>query len=90
MSYVTARCTSRLVNAEHDQPLRIASLERKTRSLEEEKTSLEDELAFVCASAEMELQAAHLEVETAKAEAAELRRSLEAKAEELKDAECRE
>ena len=87
-SFVAARCASRLLDAERDQPLRIASLEQKARGLEEEKTSLEAELAT--AGAEMELQAACLEVETAKAEAAELRQSLEAKAEELKDAECRE
>jgi len=42
MSYVTARCNSRLVNAERDQPLRIASLERKTRSLEEENVNVMD------------------------------------------------
>ena len=42
------------------------------------------------ANAEAEPQAAHLEVENAKAMAAELRRSLETKATELKDAECRE
>ena len=84
-SYVAARCASRLLNVERDQPLRIASLEQKVRSLEEEKTSLEAKLASARSSAETELQAARLEVETAKAEAAVLRRSLEAKAEELKD-----
>ena len=89
-SYVAARCASHLLDAEGDQPLRIASLERKARGLEEEKSSLEAELATARASAKTELQAACLKVETTKAEAAELRRSLEAKAEELKDAECRE
>ena len=39
---------------------------------------------------EAELQAARLEVENAKAEAVELRRSLEMKATELKDVECHE
>ena len=85
---VAARCASRLLDAEHDQPLRIASLEQKTRGLEEEKTSLEAELATARVKAETELQASRLEVETAKAEAAKLRHSLEAKANELKDAEC--
>ena len=84
-SYIAARCASRLLDAEHDQPLRIASLEQKARSLEEEKTSLEAELTSARARAETERRAARLEAETAKAEAAELRRSLEAKAEELKD-----
>ena len=89
-SYVAARCASHLLDAEHDQPLCIASLEQKARSLEEEKTSLEAELSATCASAEIELQAARLEAETAKAEAAELHWSLESKAKELKDAECSE
>ena len=85
---VAARCASRLLDAEHDQPLRIASLEQKTRGLEEEKTSLEAKLASARSSAETELQAARLEVETAKAEAAELHRSLDVKVNELKDGEC--
>ena len=89
-SYVAARCASRLLDAERDQPLRIASLEQKARGLKEEKASLEAELATAHSNAEAELQAARLEVENAKAEAAELRRSLETKATELKDAECRE
>ena len=89
-SYVAARCTSHLLDVERDQPLRIASLEQKARGLEEEKASLEAKLATARANAEAELQAAHLEVENAKAEAAELCRSLEMKATELKDAECRE
>ena len=89
-SYVVARCASRLLDAERDQPLRIASLEQKARGLEEEKASLEAELATARANAEAELQAARLEVKNAKAEAAELRRSLETKATELKDAECQE
>ena len=89
-SFVAARCASRVLDAERDQPLRIASLEQKARGLEEEKASLEAELTAARASAETELQAARLEAEKAKAEAAELRRSLETKATELKDAECRE
>ena len=89
-SYVAARCACRLLDAEHDQPLRIASLEQKARSLEEEKTSLEAELTFARARAETELRAARLEAETAKAEAVELRWSLESKAKELKGAECSE
>ena len=44
-SYVVARCASRLLDADRDQPLRIASLEQKARGLEEEKASLEAELA---------------------------------------------
>jgi len=89
-SYVAARCASRLLDAERDQPICIASLEQKARGLEEEKASLEAELAAARASAEKELQAARLEAENAKAEAAELRRSLETKVKELKDAECNE
>ena len=74
-SYVAARCASHLLDAEHDQPLRIANLEQKARGLEEEeKASLEAELATARANAESELQAARLEVENAKAEVAELRR----------------
>ena len=78
-----------MLDAERDQPLRIASLEQKAHGLEEEKASLEAILATARANAEAELQAAHLEVENAKAEAAELRRSLETKA-IVKDAECPE
>ena len=63
-----------MLDAERDQPLRIASLEQKARGLEEEKASLEAELAIARANAEAELQAARLKVENAKAEAAELRR----------------
>ena len=44
-SYVAARCASRVLDAEHDQPLCIASLEQKTRGLEEEKALLEAKLA---------------------------------------------
>ena len=54
-SYVAARCASRLLDAERDQPLRIASLEQKARGLEEEKASLEAELATAHANAEAEL-----------------------------------
>ena len=89
-SYVAARCASRLLSAERDQPLRIASLEQKVRCLEEEKAVVEVELSTSHASAEMELQSTHREAEAAKAEAADLHRSLEVKALELKDAECRE
>jgi len=85
-SYVAARCAGRLLDAECDQPLCIASLEQKVHSLEEEKVLFEASSA----SAETELQAARREAEAAKAEAAELRRSLETKALELKDAKCRE
>ena len=89
-SYVAASCASHLLDAEHAQPLRIASLEQKARGLVEEKPSLEAELATTRANTERELQATRLEVENARAEVAELRRSLETKATELKDAECRE
>jgi len=89
-SYVAARCASHLLDVERDQPLSIASLEQKARGLEEEKASLEAELAAARASPEKELQATCLEAENAKAEAAELRRSLETKVKELKDAECNE
>ena len=44
-SYVAARCAGRLLDAERDQPLRIASLEQKACSLEEEKATLEAELS---------------------------------------------
>ena len=43
-----------MLDAERDQPLRIASLEQKARGLEEEKASLEVELATARASAETE------------------------------------
>ena len=89
-SFVAARCASRVLDVELDQPLRIASLEQKARGLEEEKASPEAELATAHSDAEAELQVARLEVENAKAEAAELRRSLEMKVKELKDAECNE
>jgi len=89
-SYVAARCASRLLNAEREQPLRIASLEQKVSGLEEEKAALEAELSTSRASAETELQAARRETEAAKVEMAELRWSLEANERELKDAECRE
>ena len=68
-----------MLDAERDQPLRIASLEQKASGLEEEKVSLEAELAATRASAETELQAARLEVENTKAVAAKLRRSLDLK-----------
>jgi len=79
-----------VLDAECDQPLRIASLEQKARGLEEEKASLEAELTAARASAETELLAACPEAEEAKAEAAELRWSLETKMKELKDEECSE
>jgi len=67
-SYVAARCASRLLDAERDQPLRIASPEQKAHGLEEEKALLEAELATAHTNAEAELQAARLEVKNAKAE----------------------
>ena len=54
-SYVAAKCAGRLLDAERDQPLRIASLEQKARSLEEEKASLEAKLATARSDAEAEL-----------------------------------
>ena len=89
-SYFAARCASRLLNAEREQPLRIASLEQKVSGLGEEKAALEAELSTSRASAETELQAARRETEAAKVEMAELRWLLEAKERELKDTECRE
>ena len=65
-SYVAAKCAGRLLDAERDQPLRIASLEQKAHGLEEEKASPEAELATARSDAEAELQVARLEVENAK------------------------
>ena len=89
-AYVAARCASRQLNAEHEQPSLVASLVQKVSGLEEEKTALENELSTSRINTEAELQAVRHEAEVAMAEPAELCRSLEVKYRELKDAECRE